>query len=83
MEDHISEGQQEEYLQAFRIFDRDGDGTITCKVFACFIQELGTVFKSLGQNLSEAELQDLVNDVDADGNGSIDFPEFRSLMAKY
>ena len=27
------EEQQEEYLRAFRIFDRDGDGTITCKVF--------------------------------------------------
>ena len=35
---------------------------------------LGTVMRSLGQNPSEAELQDLINEVDADGNGTIDFP---------
>ena len=32
--------------------------------------------RSLGQNPSEADLQDMVNEADADGNGIIDFPEF-------
>lgn len=50
-------------------------GTITTK-------ELGTVMRSLGQNPTEAELQDMINEVDVDGNGIIDFPEFLSLMAK-
>merc|ERR1719436_68044 len=54
---------------------KDGDGTITTK-------ELGTVMRSLGQNPTEAELQDMINEVDADGNGTIDFPEFLSLMAR-
>ena len=54
---------------------QDGDGTITTK-------ELGTVMRSLGQNPTEAELQDMINEVDADGNGTIDFPEFLSLMAR-
>lgn len=53
----------------------DGDGTITTK-------ELGTVMRSLGQNPTEAELQDMVNEVDADGNGTIDFPEFLTMMAR-
>merc|ERR1712039_479698 len=44
--------------------------------------ELGTVMRSLGQNPTEAELQDMINEVDADGNGTIDFPEFLSLMAR-
>jgi hypothetical protein len=43
-------------------------GTITTK-------ELGTVMRSLGQNPTEAELQDMINEVDADGSGTIDFPE--------
>lgn len=39
-----------------------GDGTITTK-------EFGTVMRSLGQNPTEAELQDMINEVDADGEG--------------
>jgi Ca2+-binding EF-hand superfamily protein len=50
-------------------------GTITTK-------DLGTVMRSLGQNPTDAELQDMINGVDADGNGTIDFPEFLSLQAR-
>src|ERR1700761_2937802 len=53
----------------------DGDGCITTV-------ELGTVMRSLGQNPTEAELQDMINEVDADGNGTIDFPEFLTMMAR-
>ncbi|KAF2550154.1 hypothetical protein F2Q68_00038063 [Brassica cretica] len=35
---------------------------------------------SLGQNPTEAELQDMINEADADGNDTIDFPEFLNLM---
>jgi calmodulin len=45
-------------------------------------KELGTVMRSLGQNPTEAELQDMINEVDADGNGTIDFAEFLNLMAR-
>ena len=38
--------------------------------------------RSLGQNTTEAELQDMINEVDADGNGNIDFPEFLTMMAR-
>ena len=37
--------------------------------------------RSLGQNPIEAELQDMINEVDADQNGTIDFPEFLNLTA--
>uniref|UniRef100_A0A5F9CE62 EF-hand domain-containing protein n=1 Tax=Oryctolagus cuniculus TaxID=9986 RepID=A0A5F9CE62_RABIT len=63
------------FKEAFSLFDKDGDGTITTK-------ELGTVMRSLGQNPTEAELQDMINEVDADGNGTIDFPEFLTMMAR-
>ncbi|PWG74776.1 hypothetical protein DF186_16130 [Enterococcus hirae] len=49
-----------EFKEAFSLFDKDGDGTITTK-------ELGTGMRSLGQNPTEAELQDMINEVDADG----------------
>ncbi|KAL3874268.1 hypothetical protein ACJMK2_037308 [Sinanodonta woodiana] len=62
------------FKEAFSLFDKDGDGSITTK-------ELGTVMRSLGQNPTEAELQDMINEVDADGNGTIDFQEFLTMMS--
>ena len=38
--------------------------------------------RSLGQNPTEAELQDMINEVDTEANGTIDFPEFLTLMAR-
>lgn len=43
-------------------------------------EELGDVMKSLGQDLTGSELQDMIKVVDADGNGTIEFPEFLNLM---
>ena len=60
MADQLTEEQIAEFKEAFSLFDKDGDGTITTK-------ELGTVMHSLGQNPTEAELQDMINEVDADG----------------
>lgn len=62
--DQLTEEQIAEFKEAFSLFDKDGDGTITTK-------ELGTVMRSLGQNPTEAELQDMINEVDADGKFQI------------
>ena len=62
--DQLTEEQIAEFKEAFSLFDKDGDGTITTK-------ELGTVMRSLGQNPTEAELQDMINEVDADGTFNI------------
>ncbi|OAF65977.1 hypothetical protein A3Q56_06298 [Intoshia linei] len=60
---------------AFRIFDKDGDGTISSV-------ELGTVLQSLGQNPTPEQLEEIIQEVDEDGNGIIDFEEFVCLMMK-
>ena len=64
--DQLTEEQIAEFKEAFSLFDKDGDGTITTK-------ELGTVMRSLGQNPTEAELQDMINEVDADGKTLVTF----------
>ncbi len=71
----LSEDKITEFKEAFEIFDKDKDGYITTK-------ELGDIMKNLGQTPSEAELQDMINEVDIDGNGTIDFKEFLGLMAR-
>merc|ERR1719469_917167 len=43
---------------------------------------MGTMLNSLGQNPTEAALQQMIDDVDADDMGRIDFPDFLSLMAR-
>ncbi|NXP20706.1 CALMS protein, partial [Scytalopus superciliaris] len=75
MAERLSEEKIAEFKEAFSLFDRDGDGSISTR-------ELGTVMRSLGQNPTEAELQGMVGEVDADGSGAIDFAEFLSLMAR-
>lgn len=55
----ITEEQRAEFKEAFSLFDRDGDGTITTK-------ELGTVMRALGQNPTEEELRQMVEEVDED-----------------
>uniref|UniRef100_A0A2K6GE73 EF-hand domain-containing protein n=1 Tax=Propithecus coquereli TaxID=379532 RepID=A0A2K6GE73_PROCO len=75
MADQLTEEQIAEFKEAFSLFDEDGDSTITTK-------ELETVMRSLGQNPTEAALQDMIDEVDTDGNGTTDFPEFLAMMTR-
>ncbi|XP_076634356.1 calmodulin-alpha isoform X5 [Colletes latitarsis] len=71
----LTEDQVAEFKEAFMLFDKDEDGTIT-------MAELGVVMRSLGQRPSETELRDMVNEVDQNGNGTIEFNEFLQMMSK-
>ncbi|KXH43648.1 calmodulin [Colletotrichum simmondsii] len=62
----LTQEQRAQYKEVFDLFDKDGTGDITA-------QELGEVMRSLGLNPSDTELNDMVNEVDADNNGTIDF----------
>ncbi|CAH1262978.1 calmodulin-like [Branchiostoma lanceolatum] len=63
----------DELRQAFWEFDRDRSGTIDGK-------ELINVMRSLGLNPTDLQVVELIDSVDTDGSGTIDFPEFVQLM---
>lgn len=56
---------EQELLNAFKVFDKDGSGTIS-------IEELRNVLRSLGENLTDAELDEMVKLADRNGDGHID-----------
>ncbi|KAF9347860.1 hypothetical protein BGX34_002843 [Mortierella sp. NVP85] len=62
-------------IEAFSLFDTDGDGYITAK-------ELGDVMRSLGQNPTDSKIQDRIKELDVDGDGIVDFPEFLTMMVR-
>ncbi|EME38390.1 hypothetical protein DOTSEDRAFT_75810 [Dothistroma septosporum NZE10] len=70
----LTEQEVSHFRDAFALFDQNGDGEITA-------EELGAVMRSLGQNPSESELKDMINEVDVDQTGSVDFSEFLQMMA--
>lgn len=55
-----------DYREAFRLFDKDGDGSITT-------QELGSVMRSLGQYAMADELRQMLDEIDSDGKLSVAF----------
>ncbi|KAI3975347.1 hypothetical protein MKX01_018789 [Papaver californicum] len=75
MADVLSEEQTLEFQEAFCLFDKDGDGCIT-------IDELATVIRSMDQNPTEEELQEMMREVDVNGNGTIEFVEFLNIMGR-
>ena len=65
----------QQYRKAFSVYEKEDEGKISKK-------DLGILMRSLGQNPTEAELQDMINEVDADRKGTIEFHEFLSMMER-
>jgi len=66
---------KEEILKAFRLFDDDETGRISFK-------NLKRVAKELGENLTDEELQEMIDEADRDGDGEINEGEFLRIMKK-
>uniref|UniRef100_A0A2K6EG22 Troponin C, slow skeletal and cardiac muscles n=1 Tax=Propithecus coquereli TaxID=379532 RepID=A0A2K6EG22_PROCO len=65
-----------EFKAAFDIFVLGAeDGCISTK-------ELGKVMRMLGQNPTPEELQEMIDEVDEDGSGTVDFDEFLVMMVR-
>ncbi|XP_075424983.1 calcium-binding protein 7 isoform X1 [Ascaphus truei] len=69
----LPEDEIEEIREAFKVFDRDGNGFISK-------QELGTAMRSLGYMPNEVELEVIIQRLDMDGDGLVDFEEFVTLL---
>ena len=67
--------QLQEFETAFNQFDSDKDGRIT-------INELGAMMRSIGQNPTDIELKEMIEEVDQDKDYEIDFNEFVTMMMK-
>lgn len=74
-EEHISEEQLLVIKEAFNYYDTQKQGVIPTA-------KLGEVMRNLGHNLRKDQLKELIDAVDRDGSGTIDFDEFLPLMAE-
>ena len=63
------------YKEAFELIDKNKDGQIT-------LDELKNFFNGLKENISNADLQDMINEADVEGNGTISFEGFIALMER-
>lgn len=65
--------QNRELRNAFCMFDQDEDGFITA-------EELSFMLSELGEKFSIKEAQELIEKVDNDGDGKVNYFEFVELM---
>merc|ERR1711890_139303 len=67
------EQMKEELKEAFRIYDKEGQGFITNDV-------LKDILREIDNTLTEDDLDHIIEEVDEDGSGTMDFDEFQEMM---
>ncbi|XP_045058407.2 centrin-4 [Desmodus rotundus] len=67
--------EKEELLKSFKLFDDDDTGSIT-------LNNIKRVAQELGENLTDDELQEMLDEADRDGDGEINEEEFLRMMQK-
>eukprot|EP00164_Ancoracysta_twista_P001930 GFYU01002537.1.p1 GENE.GFYU01002537.1~~GFYU01002537.1.p1 ORF type:complete len:222 (-),score=52.85 GFYU01002537.1:132-797(-) len=71
-----TEEEIEEWTEAYKLFDKDGNGKID-------IDELDVIMRSCGITKSDKEIKQLMADADLDGSGTLDLDEFVAMMARW
>lgn len=71
----FSQQMVENFKEAFALFDKKGQGVID-------VNSLGGVMRAIGLEPSEAELRNMITEVDGSGKGAVDFAEFMKMMSK-
>lgn len=73
LEDEDDEAMQQELKEAFRLYDREGNGYITTGT-------LREILKALDDKLTSDDLDGIIAEIDTDGSGTVDFDEFMEMM---
>ena len=60
---------EEDIVEAFRVFDRDGKGVISPA-------DLKHVMSNLGEKLTDEEVAEMIREADVSGDGNINYEEF-------
>ena len=63
----------EEYKEAFELFDKDGDGTISTG-------ELKNLLRCFDLELPDEQVQEIINKYDEDNQGSLGFDSLKEVM---
>lgn len=66
LEEEDSEAMQQELKEAFRLYDREGNGYITTST-------LKEILAALDDKLNSADLDGIIAEIDTDGSGTVDF----------
>ncbi|RXG53317.1 hypothetical protein Avbf_13635 [Armadillidium vulgare] len=69
LEEDDDEAMHEELKEAFRLYDKEGNGYITTTT-------LREILKELDNKLNEEDLDGIIDEIDEDGSGTVDFDEF-------
>ena len=64
---------EEEVINAFRVFDKEGNGLIASS-------ELKHIMMTIGDKMTEEEADEMVNEADIDEDGMINYEEFVRMM---
>ncbi|GFT57523.1 calmodulin [Nephila pilipes] len=64
---------EKELKEAFRVFDKNGDGFISAP-------ELRNVMTNLGEKLTDEEVEDMIKEADLDGDGLVNYDEFVNIL---
>jgi len=67
------EDVQKELKEAFRLYDKEGQGYITTSVLKSILHEID-------ETLTDADLDGMIAEIDEDGSGTVDFDEFMEMM---
>ena len=77
VEEPDEETMKAELKEAFRVYDKEGQGYITTG-------QLREIIGELDPRLTEEDLDGIIEEIDEDGSGTMDFDEFcQMMMSKY